>query len=154
MSHYLKHAIHTLKQQGFRITQPRMHILQLLDESQAALSVPEIKTRLDEQQLTVDMVSVYRVIDCLEANHLVHRLLSDGKVRKCNIDESCQKHPLHHAEECHHLIRCQDCDQVREVHCEGLESLIEQFQQQSGYQVRNHYLELTGICEQCQALHV
>lgn len=150
MTAYVNHAVQVLKQQGFRITQPRMHVLKLLDSAETALSVPEIKAALEDNDLAVDMVSVYRVVDCLESNHLVHRLLSDGKVRKCDIDDSCNKHHHHATDTCHHFIRCEGCDDIKEVHCEGFEQLLGQFAQQSGYLVKQHFLELTGLCIQCQ----
>ncbi len=149
MSHYTKHAIAILKEQGFRITRPRKLVLELLDEAATALSAYEIKDALDAAGEKVDTVSVYRILECFDQQGLIHRVMSSGKVKKCLLeDEShCQ---LKQKEHCHHLLICQRCQRIEEVHCSGIDALVQSLQSQLSFKIEAHHLEFTGLCQRCQ----
>lgn len=151
MSHYTEHAIALLKAQGFRITRPRKLVLELLDEAPTALSAYEIKDALDAAGEKVDTVSVYRILECFDEQGLIHRVLSSGKVKKCLLDNEshCQ---LQQKEHCHHLLICQKCQGIEEVHCAGVDSLVQKLQTELSFKIEAHHLEFTGLCHRCQTL--
>jgi Fe2+ or Zn2+ uptake regulation protein len=96
-SEYIHRSLEVLKQRQLRITRPRKLILRVLDEAEVPLSVYEIHEYLTTQlKEKMDVVSVYRVIDCLLEHHLVHNLMSANKYRKCLIAHS------HHPDMSHH----------------------------------------------------
>src|SRR3989338_4753007 len=103
MSDYLDKALKILKENDFRITKQRLFVIELLDKSKEALSAYEMKDKLQTKKLDVDIVSIYRIIDCLEKNGLVHKVLSTNKVKKCKLknEDTCKKHEDNH---CHHLL--------------------------------------------------
>lgn len=146
---YQQQALETLKQKGFRITRPRRLVIELLDKSIVPLSAYDIKAHLDVLGDKVDTVSVYRILDCLEDNGLIHRVLSSGKVQKCQLrlEDHCKRDQQDH---CHHLLICKQCKQVQEVHCPGMETLIQAIESDSGYILQSHHLEFIGLCHSCQ----
>ncbi|MBY0404912.1 MAG: transcriptional repressor [Cyanobacteria bacterium] len=148
MSTYSDKALQVLKDRGYRITNPRKLIVTLLDKTEDPLSAFEIKDSLIRSGEKVDLVSIYRIIDCLLENNLVHKLLSNGKIKKCQIEleSECQRHQEDH---CHHFLICRHCQSVQEIHCVGLEPLTHQISLIEGFQVEHHHLEFTGLCKNC-----
>lgn len=144
-SGYFEKALKILKESNFRITKPRQLVIELLDKSKEALSAYEIKNKLGNK---VDTVSIYRIIECLEEKKLVHRVLSTNKIMKCQLkhEEECNKHQEHH---CHHLLICQKCNSIEEVHCAGVTSIIKKLEKDSKFKIKNHNIEFYGTCNDC-----
>ncbi len=149
MTAYTDQAIALLKEKGLRITRPRKLVLDLLDQTESALSAYEIKDALDAQGEKIDTVSVYRILECLDEHGLIHRVLSSGKVRKCLLEPETQCQ-LEQPEHCHHLLICTHCHRIQEIHCPGIHTLIRQLKKQIRFTIESHHLEFTGLCEQCE----
>ncbi len=150
MSSYTENALSALKKRGYRITKPRKLVVQLLNDANTALSAYEIRDLLAASDEAVDIVSIYRILECLEENHLIHRVLLTGKVRKCQLDDEdhCQ---LPQDDHCHHLLICRQCNTTQEVHCHGMDAILAQVSQQARFQVEDHRLEFVGLCQACAA---
>jgi Fe2+ or Zn2+ uptake regulation protein len=148
MPPYAEMAIATLKEKGFRITRARRLVVEALDASPRALSAYELKDLLDAQGERVDTVSVYRILECLEQNHLIHRVLSTGKVKKCQLEseDHCHRDQQEH---CHHLLICNRCETIQEVHCPGTHELVAALETQTHFTVQSHAMEFWGLCAQC-----
>jgi Fe2+ or Zn2+ uptake regulation protein len=116
-----------LRQAGYRLTQPRLAILRVLEENDAGLSPDEV-----HQQGKATCASL-------------------GLVRRVHSEQRCHGYASAGTDR-HHLI-CQGCRRVIEFPCEGLDGLIESVRQQTGYTITNHLLELSGLCPDCQAGH-
>lgn len=163
---YVSHALHVLKSEGLRITRARRLVLHLLDVTPEALSAYEIRDRLALEGEKVDTVSVYRIIEVLSRHALVHEVLTSGKVKKCQLadkvcgDDACphdrpgtpsptqHSHPPH-AHGCHHLLICQQCGRIDEIHCPDVERIASQVEHDSGFKLQRHHLEFVGICPKC-----
>ena len=149
MKPYTEQALEKLKDKGFRITKPRRLVVELLDTANKPLSAYEIKDLLVLQDEKVDTVSVYRILECLEENHLVHRVLATGKVRKCSLEHEEHCH-LPQEDHCHHLLICEKCQSTEEVHCPGTAELVDELEKRSNFQIRSHNMEFLGLCAQCR----
>ncbi len=149
MSDYINKALKILKDNDFRITKQRQFVIELLDKSREALSAYEIKDKLETKGHEVDTVSIYRIIECLEKNKLVHKILSSNKIKKCKLkhEDNCEKHQDHH---CHHLLICEKCNSVEEIHCAGIPVLIKKVESDSKFKIKTHNLEFYGICNSCK----
>lgn len=145
---YAEEALRILKSRGYRITQPRRKVLEVLSKSTTALSPYEIKDLLDTAGERVDTVSIYRILECLEENHLIHRVLTSGKVHKCDLsnEEHCD---LEQEDHCHHNLICRSCGAIEEVHCPGLSPLEADLAKQAGFTIEAHHLEFSGLCRKC-----
>lgn len=148
MSAYLEYVVEQLKKQGLRVTKPRRLVTKLLDTAKSPLSAYEIKDILDSQNEAVDIVSIYRILDCFEENHLVHRVLSSGKVVKCHLEGEDDCH-LHQEDHCHHLLICDGCGHIDEIHCPEMMSLMKHLSSIKNFQITGHNLEFTGLCKTC-----
>ena len=148
MSAYVTEALRLLKTRGYRITVPRRRILDLLDTTEAALNPYEIKAHLEAVGEPADISSIYRVLECLETNGLVHRILANGKFHKCHLDQetNCHRDQLDH---CHHNLVCRGCGAVEEVHCPGLSAIARDLSEHSRFRIEAHQLEFQGLCARC-----
>jgi Fe2+ or Zn2+ uptake regulation protein len=74
-----------------------------------------------------------------------------GLVRKVHLLDGCHSFALAERPHGHHII-CQRCQQVTEFEgCDlDLTALLQRVHGQTGYEVRDHWLELFGICPQCR----
>ncbi|MCS6885467.1 MAG: Fur family transcriptional regulator [Acidobacteriota bacterium] len=134
-------ALLVLKEQGFRITKQRRMVVNVLASVDSALSAHEIKQSLDAKGERIDLASIFRILNCLESNGLVHRLVSQAKVARCSL--------LNESNACHHFFVCDSCRQVYELTCS---EPITTHLSQSGFSIKKHSLELTGLCRACGAI--
>ncbi|MGL5831253.1 MAG: Fur family transcriptional regulator [Candidatus Altimarinota bacterium] len=139
---YKKLAAEKLQQNGFKLTKPRLMLLELLEKTDRALSPYDMKDMLAKQKIKADVVTIYRILEVLEQNALVHKILSLGRFTKCCLDDS--------ADECHHYLICKNCHKIEEISGDDLEKLEAKIAKESGFEILSHNLELTGICGDCR----
>lgn len=146
---YAQRALKRLKEKGYRITLPRRRVVELLSRVERPLTPFEIKDQLAESGEPVDLVSVYRILECLDQNQLLHRIWSSGRVLKCDLDEErgCS---LKQHDHCHHSVVCRGCGRVEEVHCPDITPLQTKIAHEAGYLIESHYLEFSGLCPLCR----
>jgi Fur family zinc uptake transcriptional regulator len=132
-------------------------VVGVLAEATFPLSAYDIKALLDEQGTPVDTVSVYRVLDCLEQLHLIHRVGTTGKVVSCQrTDTPCQHHHEHQPlqAEGHHwhvLLVCVGCGQVAEAETSAhLNAFAQQLFSQQTFTPQAGAIEVKGWCSTCQ----
>ena len=130
---------HMLHQAGYRITQPRLAILQVLQENDQGLNPEEVYQQGRAICSSLGLVTVYRTLD------LFSRL---GLVRRVHSEHHCHSY-VGTSTNRHHLI-CNGCHRVIDFPCVGLDSLIESVRRQTGYAITAHLLELSGLCPECQ----
>ena len=129
-----------LRQAGYRLTQPRLAVLQVLEENTESLSPKEVHQQGRAICASLGLVTVYRTLDLL---------VELGLVRRVHNEQRCHNYASAGLDR-HYLI-CQSCHRVIEFPCEGLENLIKNVRQQTGYAITDHLLELSGLCPGCQA---
>jgi Fur family transcriptional regulator, ferric uptake regulator len=129
-----------LREAGFRITQPRRAVLQVLHEHEAGLSPEEIHERGKAIYAPLGLVTVYRTLEILDELELVRRVHGG---------EHCHRYARAVPEQ--HYLVCEVCHRVREFPCRGLDVLIESVEEETGFQVTEHLLELRGRCPDCGA---
>jgi Fe2+ or Zn2+ uptake regulation protein len=129
-----------LSQAGNRITQPRRAILDIIAETDRPLTPVEIFDLARAQSAGIGLVTVYRTIEMLEELHLVEHVHHLGD---CQTVFRCSEHHQH-------LLICTNCGSS--CYFDGLE-VEEQFKQigsKFGYQISEHWLQLAGLCKECQ----
>jgi Fe2+ or Zn2+ uptake regulation protein len=86
------------------------------------------------------LVSVYRTLEKLEDLRLVQRV---------HQPQGCQAFIA--ASEGHqHLLLCQRCGQVTFFEGDDLDKLIGKISTKTGYKIREHWLQLFGLCKNCK----
>jgi Fur family ferric uptake transcriptional regulator len=126
-----------------RNTPTKQLILGLISDAGRALSQSEIQ---EQTEGVCDRVTVYRVLDRLENEGDIHRVVHlDGVVRyaRCN---SCEGEGHAHVHSHHHVhFHCTQCNAVT---C--LESVIPEFKLPRSYKVSETNFSVSGICPSCQ----
>ena len=128
-----------LRQAGYRLTRPRLAVLQVLRENDEGLDPQEVHHKGKAICPSLGLVTVYRTLDLLAELGLVRRVHSE---ERCHRFASAGHNR-------HHLV-CQSCHRVIEFPCDGLEDLIESVRQRTGYTITGHLVELSGLCPTCQ----
>ena len=132
----------SLRENGYRLTKPRLAILQVLQHCGAGLTPEEIHQHGRRFHRPLGLVTVYRTLDILGALGLVRRVHSS---HRCLTYASADSRG--------HYVVCRHCHHVAEFPCAGLTGLIDQVRQDTGYVITEHLLELEGLCPTCQAQH-
>jgi Fe2+ or Zn2+ uptake regulation protein len=86
------------------------------------------------------LVSVYRTLEKLEELRLVQRV---------HQPQGCQAF-IAAGEGHQHFLLCQRCGRVTFFEGDDLEKLIGKISNKTGYQIREHWLQLFGLCENCK----
>ncbi len=131
---------------GMRLTDKRGKVLEVLLQSDAPLSaydvIDEYKQKFTE---SLSAMSVYRMLDFLLQNNLVHKLETTNQYLACS-HITCE-----HEHEIPQFLICDQCHTVKEL---GLrKSLIKELKtsiEKTGFALSGQQLELRGLCQQCQ----
>jgi Fur family ferric uptake transcriptional regulator len=129
-----------LKQEGYRLTAPRRAVLRVLAETSTSLDPAGILRRARRYHPKTGLVTVYRTLDVLEGC---------GYVRKMHRVDGCHSYAPATAGHAHHIV-CERCRAVREFKGCDLNMLIRSVQRRTGYTVKGHWLELSGLCPVCR----
>lgn len=136
-----------MRRKGYRLTQARRAVVQVLQEHDETLSPDEVHERGRRIYASLGKVTVYRTLDLLVELGLVRRVHSD---RHCRTYASAGT-DWHDSGGAHrHYLVCQDCRRVTEFPCSGLDELIDEARSRTGYAITDHLLELIGLCPDCR----
>ena len=130
-----------LSQKGYRLSAPRKQIIELLEVADVALSPQQIHNQLQQNGSALGLVSVYRTLGLLTELGLV-TILYDPQLNPGYVLRT-QGH--------HHHIVCQNCHKALEFPATNdIDSLVERVEKQTSFQVRDHLLQLFGLCPDCK----
>ncbi|HEB95729.1 MAG TPA: ferric iron uptake transcriptional regulator [Sedimenticola thiotaurini] len=130
-----------LKRAGLKVTQPRIRILQILEQKEGRhASAEEIYRLLVEQNEDVGVATIYRVLTQCEQAGLVKRLQFEGGKSVFELT------PEHH----HDHIICVRCGRVEEFHDEVIEARQREIADQAGFGIEDHSMILYGLCADCR----
>ena len=141
----LAHAEHHCKAHGARLTDKRKRILSALLQSQKALSAYEVADYYKiEHEEAIPVMSVYRILDFLQEEGLVHKLSLANKYVAC-AHITCD-----HAHDVPQFLICHECQKVEEITIR--QALIDEMQQnveQAGFKLVSPQLEMNCLCQDC-----
>ncbi len=145
INNILEHAEKHCKNNGTRLTDKRKYVLSGLLQSEKALSAYELadycRTECDS---AIPTMSVYRILDFLEGESLVHKLHLANKYVACS-HISCD-----HAHEIAQFLICSECSNVKEISVEKtIIGTLQNNVKKAGYQLKSPQLELHCLCQDC-----
>ena len=127
--------ISVIEEMGFRLTQPRRDVIDVLDTKPDGFGVEEINHALPD----VGRATVYRTI----------RLLLDaGVVCKLVMRDGSTKYSLARVEHHHHLV-CVRCGTVEEFLDSTIERLVRAIGAEVSGEILGHRIEFDIICKPC-----
>ncbi|MBK8186439.1 MAG: transcriptional repressor [Cellvibrio sp.] len=141
----IQRATASCEKTGSKLTEKRKRVFVCLLKAKKPLSAYEIAdTVRAEYEETVPAMSVYRMLDFLEQENLVHKLKSTNKFVACS-HIACD-----HAHEVPQFLICDNCGSVKEIGIkrEIMDALTTSVEG-AGYQLQSPQLELHCLCEVC-----
>ena len=132
---------------GGRLTEKRKRVLELLLVSNAPLSAYDITNAYNKtSEEPMPTMSVYRILEFLEAEHLVHKLSSTKKYIACS-HITCG-----HVHEIPQFLICGKCQSAKEITIsKNIIDELDKFVGKAGYTLTNSQLELQCLCSDCSA---
>lgn len=130
---------------GVRLTEKRERILKVLLVSEIPLSAYDIADSYKKSfGESMPAMTVYRILDFLEKEHLSHKLSSTNKYISCSLhSKSC-------AHEAPKFLICGKCNSAEEISIsKAVMGELEKVALKAGYSLDESQLELKGLCNKC-----
>lgn len=127
---------------GLRFTDIRRQVLSIIWESHMPTKAYDILDKLSLTATSAKPPTVYRALDFLLENGLIHRINSLNAFVGCG-------HPTEH-EQCYFLI-CTECAEVTECCTQSLTRAIEKTGKENQFSSLTTSLEIQGVCAACNS---
>lgn len=140
-------AIHAAEriciERSVRLTPIRRKVLELIWESHKAVKAYDLLDKIKPLERTAKPVTVYRALDFLLEQGLVHRVESLNAFIGCNCSER-QHEKL--------LLICVRCQQIEERPGEIVMEAVNREIEQAGFIIHRKAIEIQGLCVYCASL--
>lgn len=145
-----------ISQAGLRSTKARIAVLNAIIMAASALSQPEILAQLQHSN-DIDRVTIYRVLEWLQAHALIHKISTDDRAWKYQLNRPRRQYreassmaptPSTVSSHGHAHLQCQQCGAtlcIYELAAHIPPAILET------YLVSHIEINLKGLCPQCQA---
>jgi|SRR3989339_196644 len=136
---YSEYAKEILLKNNYKLTTPRLLVIEILELSECSQNAYEIAEKIK----TIDVVSVYRILDLFKKLYLIHET-SEGKFI------ACQKFDCTNVKHCHHQFVCSLCRKTEEIHINDkffISRLVKMFPK---ILINSHDFRFEGLCEKCK----
>lgn len=142
----LAQALDTCASRGAKLTPIRRSVLALILENEGPIGAYSLLDRLKAERANAAPVTVYRALEFLHENGLVH------KVERLNAFIACtdQGEHSHHDHAVQFLI-CRTCGTVAEMEDTGISQAVAKAAAQTGFRPDHATIEVEGTCGSCAA---
>lgn len=130
-----------LKSKGLKITKHRTAVLNILSTSCKPLTAEEIYSIFKEQQVSINLSSIYKILDSLSTNNVISKFFIGDKNITC--------YEMNTTEAKHHLI-CKECNGVFPLENCPLCAYKNNLKDDLDFDVTEHHLEIYGYCKTCK----
>lgn len=128
-------------------TKQQQAVLQCLQRREnACLTAADLSEALRQAGHTVGLATVYRQLDKLTQQGLVHKITTEDGA----LYQYCPQ--AGHPHDCF-LLRCEDCGRMVHLDCHHLEDVCRHLSAQHHFSIDPRRTVLTGSCETCQGAH-
>jgi Fur family transcriptional regulator, zinc uptake regulator len=132
-------------ERGLALTPLRRQVYELVLRAGKPIGAYDLIDAMSPQRgARVPPTTVYRALDFLVENGLVHRIESKNAFVACS--DARKPH------ESQFLI-CEDCGKTLEIQGDEVASSLSASPPAHGFAVRHQVVELSGLCSDCQARH-
>lgn len=144
--HCVDKAIQTAErlclQRGARLTPVRRKVLELIWESHRAVKAYDLLERIRPFEFAAKPATVYRALDFLMENGLIHRVESLNAFVGCNCSETSHDQLL---------LICSGCHEVEERPAGAVMAALAREVGDAGFTIRRKTIEVHGLCRECAA---
>ena len=124
-----------------RFTELRKKVFSIISKSHEPAKAYDILSELQKEDSTAKPSTVYRTLDFLLENGLIHKLHSSNSYALCG-------HPAKKHGQCYFLI-CEKCNVTKECCSKSLTSKIEDIAKDNNFITKNITIEIRGLCSNC-----
>ena len=129
-------------QKNIRFTDLRKKVFEIISAKHSPIKAYDILELLQKDDSSAKPPTVYRALDFLLENGLVHKLHSSNSFAACS-------HPTAEHSQCYFLI-CDKCNNVKECCNSGLiTEEITKIATDNNFKTNNISIEIKGICNSC-----
>ncbi|MBX6329054.1 MAG: transcriptional repressor [Pseudolabrys sp.] len=139
----LAHAEALCARRGERLTAIRRAVLQVLLSTHQPLGAYELIDRLAEGNGRPAPITIYRALDFLRAQGLVHRIESRNAFVAC-VHNHAEGDPVV-------FMICEKCGAVGEAAGAAVAETIRTASRAAGFTPRTPVIEISGMCAHCRA---
>jgi Fur family zinc uptake transcriptional regulator len=129
------------RDRGVRLTPLRHQVLELIWASHRPVGAYDLLNQLSQDGRKAAPPTVYRSLDFLLENGLIHRINSLNAFVGCD-------HPG--SDHTAQFFICNVCGQAAELDDTKVDSAINRHAKQMGFTIENRSIEICGTCEHCQ----
>jgi Fur family transcriptional regulator, zinc uptake regulator len=131
---------------GFTLTALRKDILDIfLQAQEGSLTAYQVLEQLKKNRKNAQPPTVYRVLDFLSQNCVIHRINSGNSYILCQVNG-------HDHNACEIVVFCQKCHKVNEFSDAVLAALLQKLAKEHQITIDTHLVELQGLCQKCLTL--
>ena len=130
-------------ERGVQLTPIRHKVLALIWDSHKAVKAYELLDRLKPGQKTAKPATIYRALDFLLEQGLIHR------VESLNAFVGCHCSAYQHEQL---LLICKYCEEVQERPAKEVMTSLSHEAQQADFIVHSKAIEVHGTCSKCQKI--
>jgi Fur family zinc uptake transcriptional regulator len=141
----LTHAGQICARRGARLTDLRRQVLGLILDAEVPTGAYDLLERLRDTRRKAAPPTVYRALDFLLEQGLIHR------VERLSAFVGCVSHGADQHGHAAQFLICRNCGQVTEIDDHGLVHALAQAAARTGFSVANATIEAEGLCAACSA---
>jgi Fur family zinc uptake transcriptional regulator len=144
VARFIDQATELCDRRNLRFTSLRKQVLELVCKAEQPVGAYHLLDQLRESGRSAAPPTVYRALDFLLEQGLVHRLATNNTYLAC-------AHPQHpHAAV---FLVCSQCGHTQEVHTGSIIDQLRHQAEQFDFAIEHASVELTGLCRRCRQLH-
>lgn len=132
---------YNIRHSGLKNTKHRAEILQMLEQSPQPVAAEDIYMRLQHGGVSINLSTVYRILDAFAAKNLLNKLSLTGDSRTLY-----EYNRMAHR---HYLI-CISCKKIEAIDACPLKEYQRQVTEQTHFEIVGHKLDMFGYCPECR----
>lgn len=137
---FLEKAKNVLREKGYKLTGPRMAILNYLVREEGHPNVQEIYDGIRSKYPGIGIATVYRTVELL---------LKAGLMRELVLINNQVRYELNRPGDHHHHLVCKGCGEIAEFGSCNFKSISEEIEGITRFKIEEHTLEVYGRCPDC-----
>ncbi len=141
---YLERVAARCKERGAALTPIRRAVLGLLYQSENGLKAYDLLARFKQLRPNATPPTVYRALDFLIEQELVHKISRLNQFVVCRHDSHC--HPGL-------FLVCRHCGKVSELDDGALAEALVKSVLKAGHALDCQEIEISSVCQSCRLLH-
>lgn len=143
----LDQAAEACAAKGGKLTDIRRSVLALIIDARGPVGAYALLDQLKAERANAAPVTVYRALDFLMENGLIH------KIERLNAFVACTEHGDHeHHEHSVQFLICRTCGTVAEMEDHGIAAAVTKAAGKSGFRPDHATVEVEGTCGTCASV--